>query len=101
VTWRADNDAVAVVQRFESSAGPVAVGGRTISLVTRTRALTFGNENGVVFHVRSRPSHVEVLEDDGRRHVVAVRDVQRIMTAAIVAVTAACVVGTRVARRAR
>jgi hypothetical protein len=89
------------LQHFETSAGPVAVGGRTISLVARTRALRVGAPGATLFHVRARPSHVEVLEGDGRRHVVAVRDVQRIITAAIVAGAAAYVVGAQMTRRAR
>jgi hypothetical protein len=92
---------VAVLQRFESAAGPVAVGGRTINLMTRSRALTVGSPNGQLFHVRSRPTHVEVLEEDGRRYVVAVRDLQRVITSAIMATAAICVVGSRLSRRSR
>jgi hypothetical protein len=88
------------LQHFETSTGPVAVGGRTISLVARTRTLRVGASGATLFHVRARPSHVEVLEGDGRRHVVAIHDLQRIVTAAIVAGAAACVVGTRMTRRA-
>jgi hypothetical protein len=86
------------VQRLETAAGPVAVAGRTISLVARTSVCTSGTEPARLVGVRSRPDHVEVLGADGRRDVLKVRDYQTIATAAIAAVAAACVLASRLAR---
>lgn len=87
--------AVGVLHRVESTTGPVAVAGRTLTLVSRTRALRLGGDRWGWFHIRSRPSHVEVLERDGARRVVRIHDLHRLATAAILAVATACVVGTR------
>lgn len=92
---------MAVVQRYESTTGPVVVDGRTIALVARTRALQLRAPFAGWFHVRARPAHVEVLDGDGSRHVVPIRDVQRIANRAIVAAAAAGIVGLRAWRRKR
>jgi hypothetical protein len=60
-------------QHVEATTGPVAVGGRTISLVARTSTLTLGRSARAVA-VWSRPRHVEILDRDGRRDIVPVRD---------------------------
>jgi uncharacterized 2Fe-2S/4Fe-4S cluster protein (DUF4445 family) len=74
---------MSVVQRGETTIGPVAVGGRTITLVARTTAIHLGGDGRGALHVRSRPMHVEVLDEDGRRHVVRVRDIQQTLIAGI------------------
>lgn len=88
-----------VLRRFESTTGPVVVDGQTIALVAKTRAIEVGGPTLSFFHVHSRPAHVEILDRGGDRRVVRVRDVQRMVTGAIVAATAVCVVGTRMRRR--
>ena len=84
-----------MLQRFESTTGPVAVGGRTITLVARTHAVEIARPGLGLFAVRSRPAHVEVLDDAGNRRTVPVRDVQRILTTAIMVGTVACLFGIR------
>ena len=95
----ADNEYVPVLQRFESTTGPVVVDGQTIALVAKTRAIELGGPAFSFFYVRSRPAHVEILDRHGARRVVRIPDVQRIVTGAIVATAAACVIGTRMHRR--
>ncbi|MGQ0826353.1 MAG: hypothetical protein ACT4OX_15200 [Actinomycetota bacterium] len=90
-----------LLSRIEATTGPVAVEGRTLTLVSRARALRVGGRHAAVFRVEARPSHVEVLNGDGTRDVVAIRDVQRTVTRAIVLGTAAAVIGARVAQHAR
>jgi hypothetical protein len=92
---------VRAFQQVETTSGPVAVDGRTITLVARSRAVRVGGERVGVMHVWSRPSHVEVLDGDGTRQVVRIRDVQRIATAAIMAAAGACVLGVELSRRHR
>lgn len=87
-----------LLQRFESTAGPVVVGGHTIALVAKTRALAVGGPVLSFFHVHSRPSHVEVIDRDGERTVVVVHDLQRLLTRAIVATTALCLIGVQLRR---
>jgi hypothetical protein len=72
-----------VLQRGETTIGPVALGGRTITLVARTTAVHLGGDARGALHVRSRPVHVEVLDEHGRRHVVRIRNVERSLIAAI------------------
>ena len=72
-----------VLQRGETTIGPVAYGGRTITLVARTTAVHLGGDARGALHVRSRPVHVEVLDEHGRRHVVPIRNVERSLIAAI------------------
>ena len=75
---------MAVVQRGETTIGPVAFGGRTITLVARTTAVHLGGDaRRRAATSASRPVHVEVLDEDGQRHVVRVRDIERRSIAAI------------------
>jgi hypothetical protein len=74
---------MSVLQRGETTIGPVAFGGRTITLVARTTAIHLGGDARGALHVRSRPVHVEVLDEDGQRHVVRVRDIEQTLIAAI------------------
>ena len=74
---------MSVVQRGETTIGPVAVGGRTLTLVARTTAIHVGGDARGALHVRSRPMHVEVLDEDGQRHVVRVRDLEQTLIAGI------------------
>ncbi len=82
----------------ESTIGPLAFDGRTITLVARTTAIHVGDDSRGALHVRSRPRLVEVLDEDGRRHVVPVRDVQR---ALMVGITIVTIAGTSLVRAAR
>jgi len=90
---------VAALQRGETTIGPLAMGGRTITLVARTTALHLGSDERGALHILSRPAHVEVLDEDGRRHVVRIRDVEHVLIAAIAlaGLAGACVL--RIARR--
>jgi hypothetical protein len=74
---------MSVVQRGETTIGPVAFGGRTLTLVARTTAIHLGGDARGALHVRSRPMHVEVLDEDGQRHVVRVRDIEQTIIAGI------------------
>jgi hypothetical protein len=85
----------------ETHFGPVAIGGRTVTLVARTRALRLAGRHGQGFAVRARPSHVEVLEGDGNRTVVHVPDVEGMLIATILVVGCAGVVAARILRRSR
>ena len=49
-----------MLRRRETTVGPVALDGRTITLVARTTAVHLGDTFGGL-HVRARPAHVEVL----------------------------------------
>ena len=83
---------MAIVQRADSTVGPVAIEGRTITLVSRAHAVRVGRDPGRAVQVRSRPRYVEVLHHDGRREVVRIHDVERALIAAIAfgAIAAAC-----------
>ena len=96
-----DNADVAMVQRRETTLGPVAVDGRTITLVATTRSLHIGGRNGGAVHVWSRPSHIEVLDEDGRRHVVRVHDIQRVAMITTVFGALGYIVGVRALRMRR
>jgi hypothetical protein len=85
------------IAHIETTTGPVAVGGRTITLVARTSRRSIGS----LFSERVRPTHIEILDRDGRRRVVHVRDYQRLATAVVAGVAAACVIGARVTKRSR
>ncbi|HET9728895.1 MAG TPA: hypothetical protein VFR41_05705 [Acidimicrobiia bacterium] len=88
------------VVRRESICGPLAVDGRTITLVAQSRAVRVApGQRGL--RVRARPSHVEVLEEDGRRAVVPVPDVSGALMRAIVGATLGCLaaIGVRNLRR--
>jgi hypothetical protein len=90
-----------MLQRGETTFGPVAVGGRTITLVAKTRVFRFGTGERGALHVRARPAHVEVLDESGRREVVHIRDVEGMLMSAIVLAGASYVIGVRALRRAR
>jgi hypothetical protein len=70
-------------QSVDTTVGPLAFDGRTITLVARTRTMHVGDDGRGALHVRSRPRHVEVLDVDGRRQVLAVHDVERILVRTI------------------
>ncbi len=74
---------MALTRTGETTVGPIAVDGRTITLVARTRAIHVGDETRAVLYVRARPHHVEVLGEDGRRQIVAVRDIEYVAMAGI------------------
>jgi len=71
-----------MLRRRETTVGPVALDGRTITLVARTTAVHLGDTFGGL-HVRARPAHVEVLEANGQRQVIPVRDVEHVLVTAI------------------
>ena len=96
----ADNGRVGL-QHVETTTGPVAVGGRTINLVARTtRDHASARDPGTCSRTWSRPVHVEILDADGRREIVKVRDYQRLAMTAI-AGAAARVPARRARRRER
>jgi hypothetical protein len=76
------------VTHVETTHGPVAVGGHTITLVARTSAVTVGSGPSGVIGSRTRPRHVEILDADGGRVTVRVRDYQRIATIVIASAAA-------------
>ena len=80
------------MQHVETTSGPVAVGGRTINLVARTTSFTVGTAQREL-GTWSRPVHVEILDADGRRQIVPVRDYQLVAGIALVAVTVAALAG--------
>jgi hypothetical protein len=96
-----ENAAMAMVQRSESIAGPVAVGGRTITLVARTSVLRVGRGPLHALYAYAHPAHVEVLDEDGRREVVRVRDLERTLMVAILLASAGYVLGLRALRKGR
>jgi hypothetical protein len=67
----------------ETIAGPLAVDGHTIALVSRTRVVDVGRGPWRARVVGSRPTHVEVLAADGARHVVRIHDLERRLLAAL------------------
>ncbi len=89
------------MENIETTTGPVALDGRTITLAARTRVVRLGGRHGAALHVRSRPVHVEVLDEHGNREVVRIRDVHGVIVKAIGAATIAYVVAARAARRTR
>lgn len=90
---------MASVQRHESTFGPVAVDGRTITLVARTRAFHLGRGASGALGLRARPTHVEVLDADGRRKVVRIRDIESGAIIAIALASAGYVLAVRALRR--
>jgi hypothetical protein len=74
---------MALMQRGETTLGPLAFDGRTITLVARTTAVHVGTDERGALHVRSRPAHVEVLDEDGRRHIVRIHNVEHALIAGI------------------
>ena len=93
-----DNAAMAALRRSETTLGPLAFGGQTITLVARTTALHVGDDARGALHIRSHPVHVEVLDGDGRRDVVHIRDTEHTL---MVAILVATIVGTYAVRIAR
>jgi hypothetical protein len=93
-----DNADMAAIKRGETTLGPLAFGGQTITLVARTTALHVGDDARGALHIRSHPVHVEVLDGEGRREVVHIRDTEHTLMVAIVIAT---VVGTSVLRIVR
>ena|SRR5665213_2838159 len=89
---------MALLQTGETTIGPLAFDGRTITLVARTTALHIGDDARGALHVRSRPRHVEVLDEDGHRHVVSIRDVERMLMLGIGVVTVAATHAVRTLR---
>ena len=89
------------LQRGESTIGPVAVDGRTITLVARTSGVHVGGGPLAALGVRARPTHIEVLDAQGRRQVVRIRDVETTLIATIVAVGTAGARMARVFKKAR
>jgi hypothetical protein len=92
---------MALMQRGETTLGPLAFGGRTITLVARTTALHLGSDARGALHVRSRPAHVEVLDEDGRRHIVRIHNVEHGLIAGIAIAGVASSYALRVFRRRR
>ena len=89
------------LQHVEATTGPVAVGGRTISLVARTTTVTFGRSAREIA-VWSRPHHVEILDRGGQREVVRVRDAQLIGAVSVAMLAAlGTAAATLLTRRAR
>jgi hypothetical protein len=89
---------MALLQSGDTTIGPLAFDGRTITLVARTSAFHIGDDGRGALHVRSRPHHVEVLDEDGHRDVVAVHDIERVI---VVGITVATIVGTYLLRTVR
>ena len=91
---------MAELQRAETSVGPVAIDGRTITFVARTRAIRFGHgDRAGAVHVRARPTHVEVLNQDGRHEVVRIHDVERAVMTAIAVGGLTCALAVRALRK--
>jgi hypothetical protein len=86
---------VTLLQSGDTTIGPLAFEGRTITLVARTNAFHIGDDARGALHVRSRPRHVEVLDEDGHRDVVAIHDFERMI---VVGITVATIVGTYLLR---
>ena len=78
------------VQRGSTTVGPVAVNGRTLTLVARTRGVHIGNDAHGALHVQARPTHVEVLDQDGRREIVRIRNLETPILLAIAIGGIAC-----------
>ena len=96
---RVENARVPMVQRGESTVGPVAVDGRTITLVARTRAVHLGRGGTGALGMRARPTHVEILDADGRHHVMRIRDIESAAIIAIALASVGYVIGVRALRR--
>jgi hypothetical protein len=89
------------VQRGESTVGTVAVDGRTMTFVARTRAFHLGRGSRGALHVRARPTHIEVLDEDGRHQIVRIRDVEHTVIGAIILAGAGFTLGMRALRKGR
>ena len=86
------------LKRRETTVGPVAFGGRTITLVARTTAVHIGSDDRGASGVRTRPAHVEVLDEHGQHQLVHIRDVEQALIAAI---AIAAIAGARAVRLIR
>ncbi len=98
---KVENARVAIVQRGESTFGPVAVDGRTITLVARAHAFHLRRGRIGALGMRTRPTHVEILDEDGRRDVVQIHDVETGVIITIMLATAGYVLAVRALRRRR
>ena len=96
-----ENAVVPFAKVSETHMGPLAVGGRTITLVARTRALHVGRGPSRAFAVRVRPSHVEVLDNQGNQHIVRIPDIEGTLIAGIVAAGLFGAAAARLWRRSR
>jgi hypothetical protein len=92
---------MAMLHRGETTIGPLAFDGRTITLVARTTAVHIGGDARGALHVRSRPLLVEVLDDHGQRHVVHIRGVEHALVAAIAIGVVASTYALRTLRESR
>ncbi len=90
-----------MVQRGETTVGPVAVDGRTITLVARTSGVRVRGGPLAALGVRARPTHVEVLDEQGRRQVVRIRDVEAGLICGIVVAGTVGALMARVFKKAR
>src|SRR5438552_2214941 len=86
--------------RRETS-GPFGGDGRTITLGAKTRTVHLRGRAGNALHVWARPAHVEVLDEEGRREVVRIHDVERAVMMAVVLGAAGYILATRALRRGR
>ena len=87
------------VRRGEATFGPVAVDGRTLTLVARTHEVRWGRGGAArSLRVWTRPTHLEVLDEEGNREVVRVRDTEFALVGAAAAALAALVAWRTVRR---
>jgi hypothetical protein len=68
---------VASVQTTKTTDGPIAIEGRTITVVSRAHVVAVGRGALRTRFVSSRPAYIEVLDTQGARHVVRVRAFER------------------------
>jgi hypothetical protein len=90
---------MAAFERTETTIGPLAFDGRTITLVARTTAIQVGGDERAVLHVRSRPTQVEVLDAHGQRHVVQIRNIEQTLIAAVTIGAIVCSWALRTSRK--
>ena len=85
----------------ETTEGPVAVDGRTINLVARTTTLTLGGATARPLGTWSRPVYVEILDGEGRRQVVKLRDRQALVATVVAGIATVLVLGAGLSQRKR
>jgi hypothetical protein len=90
-----------MVKRSETTIGPVAVDGQTITLVARTRSFRLGGRGFGALGMRARPTHVEILDADGRHHVVRIRDFEGALMAGIAIAGTGYILAVHALRKAR
>lgn len=91
-----------LLETEDVSSAPIVVHGRTCTTVARVHRIRLAGGGLGVYRVRARPSHVEVIEPDGRRGEIPIRDLTgRIVLATRVVVAVAVVVSAARARRHR